>query len=72
MLTLTQIDAPEEEKNRTEFRDFKRRVHHKAMQAILASMQEASLDGIALVCGDGVTRVLYPSIHCMSMDFEEQ
>lgn len=67
-----QIDAPEEEKTRTEFKDFKRRVHHKAMKAILESMQIYSLDGIATKCGDGVTRVLYPGVYCMSMDFEEQ
>jgi hypothetical protein len=71
-LRFNQIDAPEEEKTRPDFINFRRRVYHQTMREIYRSIQSAGIDGLAVSCGDGINRVLYPGIYILSLDFEEQ
>lgn len=35
-------------------------------------MKTSERFGTAIQCGDGVTRILYPAVHILSMDYEEQ
>lgn len=67
------VDAPQNEKKRRAFIDFKRRVYHTAWSLMLAGMRRIlSLGGLALKCGDGIVRVLVPGVYILSHDFEEQ
>jgi hypothetical protein len=67
-----QSEAPEEEKKRQEYKNYLRDVYHKVYGEIMKPIKDLENIGLAVECGDGKTRIFFPSIHILSMDFEEQ
>ncbi|KAJ8462259.1 hypothetical protein ONZ45_g18001 [Pleurotus djamor] len=51
---------------------FKATVYHLAMEVILEDVIKHSHTGYTVVCGDGIQRLLYPSIPIKSTDYEEE
>ncbi|KIP01685.1 hypothetical protein PHLGIDRAFT_80257, partial [Phlebiopsis gigantea 11061_1 CR5-6] len=56
----------------TEWVDFKRVVWHEGFKHILESVEILSKVGFVIVCGDKIERKLYPYLHILSADYEEQ
>ena len=52
--------------------DFKSAVYHEAFRAFLADVTRLAEVGYSALCGDGIARVLFPYIHLISADYEEQ
>ncbi|QRV84095.1 hypothetical protein RhiJN_12111 [Ceratobasidium sp. AG-Ba] len=55
-----------------ERREKKWEVYHACMSEILASLKEASKDGVEMVCADGAVRRVHPIAAAHMADFEEQ
>ena len=66
------MEAPREEKKRQEYMNFSRTVYHRVWWEVLKSLEVAQQFGMAVECGDGVTRVVFPGLYILSMDYEEQ
>ncbi|KIP05748.1 hypothetical protein PHLGIDRAFT_73799 [Phlebiopsis gigantea 11061_1 CR5-6] len=66
------VNDDAEEKGKRRFTDFKRVVWHSSFQEILSSISSISNTGYMFPCADGVVRILYPFIHSLIADFEEQ
>ncbi|QRW09327.1 leucine-tRNA ligase [Ceratobasidium sp. AG-Ba] len=58
--------------NEEERREKKWEVYHACMSEILASLKEASKDGVEMVCADGAVRRVHPIAAAHMADFEEQ
>lgn len=56
----------------TEWVDFKQVVWHEGFEHILESVKALAKVGFLLACGDGLKRKLYPYLHILSADYEEQ
>ena len=69
---LIKIHTPSQERKNKEFIDFKREVYHAIFSAIFLELRATSNIGEAIICGDGVERVIYPGVYMLSSDFEEQ
>jgi hypothetical protein len=65
-------EAPAEEKERAAYRNFTRTAYHHVWWELLKSLEVADQYGMAVKCGDSVTRVVFPAVYIMSMDYEEQ
>ncbi|GJF00191.1 hypothetical protein PsYK624_164700 [Phanerochaete sordida] len=52
--------------------DFTKVIWHKGFEKILESIALLSRVGFPVQCGDGIERILYPFIHILSADYEEQ
>ncbi|KAI0092164.1 hypothetical protein BDY19DRAFT_928654 [Irpex rosettiformis] len=52
--------------------DFKAAVFHEAFRVFLEDVACLSEVGYQVLCGDQITRVLFPYIHIISADYEEQ
>ena len=66
------MDEDPQEKKKTGFVNFKNAVYHTAFRLFLEQIAEYSKIGCEVVCGDGISRPLYPYIHIISADYEEQ
>ena len=64
-------DKPSSHK-KTDWVDFKKVVWHEGFKKVLESVQALSKVGFAIRCGDGIIRKLFPYIHILSADYEEQ
>jgi hypothetical protein len=71
-LPLKQIEDEEEDKNRPGWVNFKRVVWHKSFRKLLESIEEHSINGCWVPCGDGVNRNIYPLVLILAADYEEQ
>ncbi|QRV77137.1 leucine-tRNA ligase [Ceratobasidium sp. AG-Ba] len=58
--------------NEDERREKKWEVYHACMAEILASLKQASKDGVEMVCADGAVRRVHPIAAAHMADFEEQ
>jgi len=54
-----------------EYARFKREVYHKICDIIFASVRRRSHSGEAVICGDNITRVLFPGVLINAVDMEE-
>jgi hypothetical protein len=71
-----QIDDPGDPDSRTQrqkldFSNFKREVYHKVLEVVFIPLRSPSCSGMAITCGDNVTRVLYSGIPIETLDGEE-
>ncbi|GJE85102.1 Plavaka transposase-domain containing protein [Phanerochaete sordida] len=64
-------DHPKHHK-KTSWVNHKNEVWHTAMSFILQSIETKSQTGVSIVCGDKKIRNLFPFIHILSADYEEQ
>lgn len=71
-LRPTQVTEDAEHKGKTTFTNFKRVVWHESFRHILSTIQHLSTTGFLFPCPDGVTRLLFPYIHTLIADYEEQ
>lgn len=60
------------EQNRPGWADFKASVWHAGFKFVLDSVDQLSRVGFAIICGDEIMRTLFPFIHILSADYEEQ
>lgn len=67
-----QVHTPEKEKESTWYKTFKREVYHTVLSHLFESVWAISHVGEAITCADGVVRRVYPGVHMLSMDYEEQ
>ncbi|TFK27784.1 hypothetical protein FA15DRAFT_635076 [Coprinopsis marcescibilis] len=67
-------DHPDAVKNKgnTDYADFKAEVWHACLQRSLEVLREASDIGHTIICGDDISRWLFPLILILSSDYEEQ
>lgn len=68
----SQIAEEAEHKGKTTWTNFKRVVWHESFRHILSTIREISATGYQMRCADGVVRLLFPFIHTMIADYEEQ
>jgi hypothetical protein len=52
--------------------NFKNAVYHEAFRQFLKDIARYSKVGCEVLCGDNVSRLLFPFIHIISADYEEQ
>ncbi|KAI0087064.1 hypothetical protein BDY19DRAFT_995481 [Irpex rosettiformis] len=64
------VEDPNERK-KTGFVNFKNAVYHTAFRLFLEKIAHLSQVGYEVVCGDGISRLLFPYIHIISADYEE-
>ncbi|GJE87349.1 hypothetical protein PsYK624_034320 [Phanerochaete sordida] len=64
-------DHPKHHK-KTSWVNHKNEVWHTAMSHILQSVERHSQTGVSILCGDKKIRKLFPFIHILSADYEEQ
>ena len=57
---------------RTDWVDFKKVIWHEGFKRILESVQVLSKVGCVVRCGDGIERKLFPYVHILAADYEEQ
>lgn len=67
-----QIDEDPKERKKTSWRNFKNAVYHEAFRQFLKDVALFSKVGCEVLCGDRVSRLLFPFIHIISADYEEQ
>ncbi|THU90821.1 hypothetical protein K435DRAFT_675329, partial [Dendrothele bispora CBS 962.96] len=66
------VDEDPAETGKPGFVNFKNAVWHESVRKIIESLIPHSQTGCALVCGDDVTRSLFPIPFILSADYEEQ
>ena len=66
------MDDIPSEAGKSRYVDFKSAVYHEAFRAFLADVATLAEVGYSTLCGDGITRTLFPYIHLISADYEEQ
>lgn len=66
------MDEVAEHSGKTTFTNFKRVIWHESFRKILESLSVISQIGFMVECGDGTRRRLYPFVHILSADYEEQ
>ncbi|KAI0684537.1 hypothetical protein BC835DRAFT_1292984 [Cytidiella melzeri] len=60
------------EQGKPGFVDWKNAVYHEAFRVFLEDVARISKLGEVVRCGDGIPRILFPYIHVLSADYEEQ
>ena len=68
----TQINDPEEGKDRANWINFKRVIWHESFYKLLETIEQISSSGCSIICGDGVERNICPLIMILAADYEEQ
>lgn len=61
-----------EHKGKTTWTNFKRIVWHESFRHILSTIRDISRTGYQMRCADGTQRLLFPFIHTLIADYEEQ
>lgn len=71
-MSLRQVTEDAEHRGKTTFTNFKRVVWHESFRHILSTIRDLSATGYMFPCADGITRLLFPYIHTLVADYEEQ
>ncbi|KAI0796362.1 hypothetical protein BC629DRAFT_1734435 [Irpex lacteus] len=66
------INETAAEKGKKPYIDWKNAVYHEAFKILLEQIASHSRTGYRMKCGDGNLRTLYPFIHIITADYEEQ
>ncbi|KAI0091220.1 hypothetical protein BDY19DRAFT_934569 [Irpex rosettiformis] len=66
------IDDDSGEKSKKPYIDWKNAVYHEAFRILLEQVATFSRTGYRMKCGDRCLRTLYPFIHIIAADYEEQ
>ncbi|KAI0686029.1 hypothetical protein BC835DRAFT_1530148 [Cytidiella melzeri] len=66
------IEDDTQEKSKKPYIDWKNAIYHDAFRVLLEQVAQHSRTGYRVRCGDSCLRTLYPFIHIVSADYEEQ
>ncbi|KAI0683923.1 hypothetical protein BC835DRAFT_1422790 [Cytidiella melzeri] len=66
------IEDDAQEKSKKPYIDWKNAIYHDAFRVLLEQVAQHSRTGYRVRCGDSCLRTLYPFIHIISADYEEQ
>ncbi|KAI0699097.1 hypothetical protein BC835DRAFT_1461472 [Cytidiella melzeri] len=66
------IEDDAQEKSKKPYIDWKNAIYHDAFRVLLEQVAQHSRTGYRVRCGDSCLRTLYPFIHIVSADYEEQ
>ncbi|KAI0683249.1 hypothetical protein BC835DRAFT_1423488 [Cytidiella melzeri] len=72
VLPFFQVGANAAEQGKPSFVNWKNAVFHEAFRAFLKIVARLSKVGQVVHCGNRISRVLFPYIHILSADYEEQ
>lgn len=70
--SFSQIEETAAEKGKKNYIDWKHAVYHQSFKVLLEKVAMHSRTGYRLRCGDNKLRTLYPFIHIITADYEEQ
>ena len=71
-LSLSKVKEDAAHKGKLPYINFKRVIWHEGSQEIIKELSMLSRVGYKVECGDGVIRTLFPFVHIISVDYEEQ
>lgn len=72
LTSFWKIEETAAEKGKKNYIDWKHAIYHDAFRILLEQVAANSRTGYRLTCGDNKPRTIYPFVHIITADYEEQ